>query len=234
MKTSTLAILSVASALPAPEPQNFVTVYQPAYQPAVNVVTVTVTLPADADLPTATALPTSDNEPEASDSASSSSDSQANSDYASQANSTNFETSILNTHNMYRAGVEYPVFTWSDSLASFAQNAANTCVMQHTANNPNGENIYMTTASSVSGYDAATAWYDEVDQYNQMFAGQSSGDFTEQTGHYTQLIWKSSTELGCAQAQCSSGVYVFCEYSPPGNVQGQYQDNVPAPGTMSA
>merc|ERR1712000_804498 len=212
------ALVFLSAALAAPSPY-IVTVYEP--QPDVVVVTTTITLGSSPTAPSVTTV--SPDTPFAS-----------GTNYAALANSTDFQTSILNSHNLFRSYVDYPAMAWSDTLASFAQNSANTCVMQHTADNSYGENIYMTTAPSTTGWDAAYAWYAEVDSYNQMFAGQSTGDFSEETGHYTQLIWKSSIELGCAVSQCSSGTYVFCEYSPPGNVGGEYGSNVPAPGTMYA
>jgi pathogenesis-related protein 1 len=49
-------------------------------------------------------------------------------------------------------------------------------------------------------------------------------------GHYTQMVWKNTKEVGCATAtvsgKSSSGlsgvvVYLVCRYSPPGNIVGQ-------------
>ncbi|EFJ45286.1 hypothetical protein VOLCADRAFT_94353 [Volvox carteri f. nagariensis] len=51
-------------------------------------------------------------------------------------------------------------------------------------------------------------------------------------GHFTQVIWKASTDLGCAVATCNGGQqFQVCRYSPPGNVQGQYAENVLPPST---
>ena len=39
--------------------------------------------------------------------------------------------------------------------------------------------------------------------------------------HYTQIIWKKTTEVGCAISKCNNGnYYCVCNYSPPGNVIG--------------
>lgn len=48
------------------------------------------------------------------------------------------------------------------------------------------------------------------------------------TGHFTQLIWKNSVQLGVGIAFSSDKqkIYVVAQYSPPGNVHGQYADNV--------
>ena len=49
-----------------------------------------------------------------------------------------------------------------------------------------------------------------------------------ETGHFTQLVWKSSEKLGAGMAfnNDRTKVYVVARYSPPGNYEGQYGDNV--------
>ena len=68
------------------------------------------------------------------------------------------------------------------------------------------------------------AWYDEIKSYDY-----SSGQYSSATGHATQLLWKSSAELGCGWAP---GCQLFvCHYSPPGNVIGNFLDNVLPPSS---
>ena len=43
----------------------------------------------------------------------------------------------------------------------------------------------------------------------------------EDVAHYTQIIWRGSTAVGCALASSASDDYLVCRYSPPGNVVGQ-------------
>jgi hypothetical protein len=51
-------------------------------------------------------------------------------------------------------------------------------------------------------------------------------------GHFTQVVWKGSRELGVGWATGSNGwTYFCCNYSPAGNYQGQYQVNVLPLGT---
>jgi hypothetical protein len=66
------------------------------------------------------------------------------------------------------------------------------------------------------------AWYDEIKLYN--FNG---GDFSEATGHATQMLWKGSTQLGCGWAPGCQ--LLVCHYDPPGNVIGQFSQNVSPP-----
>jgi len=52
-----------------------------------------------------------------------------------------------------------------------------------------------------------------------------------ETGHFTQLVWKNSQRLGVgiAFSYDHRQVFVVAQYSPPGNYEGQYQDNVSPP-----
>ena len=48
------------------------------------------------------------------------------------------------------------------------------------------------------------------------------------TGHFTQVVWVNSTELGMGHAKSQSGsVYTVARYAPAGNFMGQFADNVP-------
>ena len=47
------------------------------------------------------------------------------------------------------------------------------------------------------------------------------------TGHFTQVIWKESTELGFGVAKSSdSSIYVVANYHPGGNFNNLEKDNV--------
>ena len=49
-----------------------------------------------------------------------------------------------------------------------------------------------------------------------------------QAGHFTQVIWKDSREIGIGRAFTDNGraVYVVCNYFPAGNVIGHVKENV--------
>ncbi len=59
---------------------------------------------------------------------------------------------------------------------------------------------------------------------------------SESTGHFTQLVWKATKQVGCARKDCNGGQqggsgdapgwYVACEYYPAGNVIGNFTENV--------
>ena len=97
--------------------------------------------------------------------------------------------------------------------------------MKHSNNKNYGENLYGCWASRgicITGEQASQDWYDEVSAYDFKNPGFSSA-----TGHFTQLVWKGSTQIGCGAACSSSNwCYVTCNYYPPGNYLSQFANNV--------
>lgn len=67
------------------------------------------------------------------------------------------------------------------------------------------------------------SWYDEIRDHD--FAVEPKGIF--KAGHFTQLIWKSSQDLGVGVSKTKKGkVLVVCNYNPRGNIAGQFSSNV--------
>lgn len=79
------------------------------------------------------------------------------------------------------------------------------------------------------GKDATDPWYNEVDYYNFDQPG-----FSLKTGHFTQLVWYTSERLGVGISynRARSRVVVVAQYSPAGNYEGEYQDNVLPPDCL--
>ena len=136
-------------------------------------------------------------------------------------------TAWLESHNNYRALHGVPSVTWSDTVAASAQAYANTCPDSHSGSGY-GENLARAT------YDMAENgvvqwWYDEEPLYDYDNPG-----FSSETGHFTQVVWKGTTQIGCGfNSGCSypwsnSTVWV-CQYNPPGNYIGQFAENVLPP-----
>jgi len=148
----------------------------------------------------------------------------------------------LKATNYFRCRHGQPLLVWDSAVSSNAQEWADTCASQagnpaHTR--PDGSNSYALTPSSgenvAAGHQspeaAVEAWYDEITDPGYT----PGGGFQSGTGHYTALIWKSTTKLGCGQSACASGspapVHV-CHYADsPGNMGGQYEANVPQSNT---
>jgi uncharacterized protein YkwD len=125
---------------------------------------------------------------------------------------------LLDAHNFYRARHCAPPLTWSPEVAATAQRWANRCVFDHDRGSGLGENLAWGT--QLSAREAVELWYGEVSQYN--YASPGFGP----AGHFTQLVWRGSQQIGCGRAVCGADVYWVCRYSPPGNYDGEYQANV--------
>uniref|UniRef100_A0A0K8R8R8 Putative antigen 5 protein n=1 Tax=Ixodes ricinus TaxID=34613 RepID=A0A0K8R8R8_IXORI len=92
-----------------------------------------------------------------------------------------------------------------------------------------GENIYwMTYAQKPYSKYAAQAvqyWYEENKDYNY-----KTGGYSPYTAHFTQMVWMSTTQVGCGYAVSrTSTIFVVCKYYPQGNIPGKYQSNVLPP-----
>mmetsp|Transcript_4894 Transcript_4894/g.7275 ORF Transcript_4894/g.7275 Transcript_4894/m.7275 type:complete len:167 (+) Transcript_4894:94-594(+) len=136
---------------------------------------------------------------------------------------------FLTAHNTYRQAVNIPTLTWSSSLATDAQNWADFLTtnleFKHDSNNNNeGENLWMSTSFTYSHTQMVDDWGAESQYFiHGIFPNDVSttGNW-EDVGHYTQLVWKNTSEVGCAGSDGSDGNYrLVCRYSPPGNVVGQ-------------
>ena len=136
---------------------------------------------------------------------------------------------ILAAHNIYRSEVGVPLLTWSAELANYAQAWADelvknrNCQLRHRPQDNNdtwnliyGENIF----SGSSGYTIIYAVHDWGSE-KKMFDPKSRkcvGDWST-CGHYTQIVWKKTTQVGCAIAKCANGTIIMvCNYNPPGNM----------------
>jgi hypothetical protein len=128
---------------------------------------------------------------------------------------------VLARHNERRAKHGAPPMVWDADLDSQAQAYAATCPSGHSHAAGQGENLAWGHASLVA---AADAWYDEVASYDY-----GNPTFSGSTGHFTQMVWKASTRLGCgSNGGCGMKTYV-CRYAPAGNVIGQFADQVGRP-----
>jgi uncharacterized protein YkwD len=115
---------------------------------------------------------------------------------------------------------------WNPVLAQYAADyAARTFSCDNVqlvhSHGPYGENL---AAGYVGGADPVIAWYDEIQYYDYNTPG-----FSEQTGHFTQVVWKSTSEVGCAEVLCNNiwRQYTICEYS---NQRGNIVGTNPATG----
>jgi len=136
---------------------------------------------------------------------------------------------MLSTHNLYRCIHQVPQFTWDMGVAASAQSWADQGVFAHSANADRpgcGENL-ATGTPTMSAEQAARMWYAEI-QHTAPY-GRTSG-FSSELGHYTQMVWKASVEVGCGKGQATGGGDLWvCRYCPAGNTVGRFDENVLPP-----
>jgi pathogenesis-related protein 1 len=145
-------------------------------------------------------------------------------------------SSLVAAHNKWRAKVGVPGLRWSDNLAKSSKSWANTlkgrCIMKHSHGEPYGENIFHAgpltqtdnsgrvkkNPQQISSQNVVDAWGEEKKWYNY----HTNTCHGVECGHYTQVIWKDTTEVGCAMAFCKDNAQIWvCQYEKPGNIRGQ-------------
>lgn len=128
---------------------------------------------------------------------------------------------ILSAHNAKREIHGAPALSWDDSIAKGAQEYAQQCIFQHSQGIGLGENLFESSGVADPESDAVGSWYNEISLYDFNRQG-----FRVDTGHFTQVVWESSSKLGCGIANCGQRTFIVCRYDPPGNVNGQFEQNV--------
>jgi len=135
---------------------------------------------------------------------------------------------LLVAHNRYRAEVGVPPLVWSDTLANHAQDWADHLAstggntLQHSQNTGQGENLWLGTSGYYSHTDMVDSWGSEKQYFTAgIFPEVSSTGSWRDVGHYTQIVWKNTTEVGCGLAEAGGNEILVCRYSSPGNYLGQ-------------
>jgi pathogenesis-related protein 1 len=142
---------------------------------------------------------------------------------------------VTDAHNDVRASASpapdpaLDPLCWSDSVAAVAQSWADNCTWQHNPGRGSlGENIFAGSGNWLANgaLSAVEMWAAEADYYDYASNSCQSG---EVCGHYTQIVWRSSQNVGCGITLCNTGspfgggswTFVVCNYDPPGNWIGQ-------------
>jgi len=132
---------------------------------------------------------------------------------------------LVDAHNRVRAKHCAGPLAWSPKLAQVAQQWANSlrdqgCAFGHSKGSY-GENLAAGSTGILDPESVVKMWYDEVAQYKF-----PNGGFSMKTGHFTQVVWRATTHVGCGHSQCKGMDIWVCEYDPAGNWEGQYRENV--------
>lgn len=141
---------------------------------------------------------------------------------------------LLQYHNKARRDVGVEPVKWSRTLAVFAQRwadeVARTGDLSHRPRKGEwkqefGENMSWGVGGDFGVLTGAERWYDEIKLYEPGTPiPEDFGAF--RAGHYTQMVWKDTTDIGAGKATIQLGekkgwVVIVCNYNPPGNFAGE-------------
>jgi hypothetical protein len=140
-----------------------------------------------------------------------------------------FPARILAAHNLERTRMHMPPLVWDNDLgngaAAYAQQMAFTGMFQHSnrqARRGIGENLWMGTHGAFSVEAMVGGWSAEKRYFIPgVFPNNSSTGDWEDVGHYTQMIWPTTTRVGCAIASTPRIDYLVCRYAAAGNIDGR-------------
>ncbi|KAF2233447.1 PR-1-like protein [Viridothelium virens] len=133
------------------------------------------------------------------------------------------QQNALDAQNSARSDVGTAALTWDADLASEAQTYAEHLVsvgeLVHSGITTEGENLFMGYTSTPLA-DAANDW---ITSEKSKYSGQAITESNYMNfGHYTQIVWSTTTKVGMGSASGSDGsVYVVARYTPPGNIIGE-------------
>lgn len=135
---------------------------------------------------------------------------------------------LLAYHNQVRVEVGAPPLRWNAALqtsaSAYAAELARTGRLAHAPRAGRGierENL----SKGLIGWDAGqmlASWIEEKrDFIPGLFPNVSRTENWYDIGHYSQMIWPETTEIGCGMATGSGYQWLVCRYSPGGNKDGK-------------
>lgn len=138
----------------------------------------------------------------------------------------------MQAHNRFRTLHHAPNLRWSDALANQAEKLAYEMAMKGEITRSDvlisldeGENIAKISRVPFeeAGSSAAEVWYSERKNYSYSYPR-----LDEDNDAFTQMVWKSTKELGmgCAKDLQTNDMYVVALYRPAGNNKRLLRDNV--------
>jgi len=140
-----------------------------------------------------------------------------------------FARELLMQHNRARDEASVPRLTWSSKLAGEAQAWAEVLAregrMRHSTHEESGgagENLWMGPAGYYGPDTMVGAFVNERQHYiHAAFPNISRTGKWQDVGHYTQVVWRDTREIGCAIARGRQDDFLVCRYWPAGNWMGE-------------
>lgn len=132
--------------------------------------------------------------------------------------------------NRARGDVGVAPVAWSEPLAAsaraYAETMARTGRFEHAVQpmgaGRQGENLWTGTRGAYRFDEMIGHWVAERKDFLNLPTPQFSRTGRwEDVGHYKQIVWRGTTQVGCAIAGNATDDYLVCRYAPPGNVMGQ-------------
>ena len=135
---------------------------------------------------------------------------------------------LLAAHNRERALVGAPPLQWDANLAAHAASYGPALAsFRHLVHSPREsrpgerENLAMASHASMTPEQLVGLWLDEKRLLQAgLFPAVSRSGQWEDVAHYTQMVWPTTTRVGCATF-AADWDYLICRYSPPGNIDGK-------------
>jgi hypothetical protein len=139
-----------------------------------------------------------------------------------------FAARMLKAHNDARREAGLPPLRWNEDLArgamQWAQVLARDGNLRHSSHESRegiGENVWMGTASFFTLEHMLEGMVDEKRDFRPgTFPDVSRTGKWEDVAHYTQIIWPTTREVGCALATAAGRDALVCRFAPMGNIIG--------------
>ena len=135
----------------------------------------------------------------------------------------------LRAHNDIRKSMNIPPLAWDPKLAAvahtWAEKRRGDCDHRSHSNSPYGENIFMMRYREFTPRDVVEVWFKESKMYDSRAHQCRCVPEREgcECGHFLNVVWRTTKRVGCSGlVYCDKqrGVYVVCEYDPPGLLSG--------------
>lgn len=138
-----------------------------------------------------------------------------------------FGERVLAAQNRERAALGIAPLQWDERLAGYAQSwadhLASTGEFRHAEGyirEGAGENLWAGTRGAYMAEEMVDAWAREKRRFTPG-PFPSDENRVAAVGHYTQIVWRESGQVGCALARGRRLDVLVCRYLNAGNVEGE-------------